>query len=62
VIAGPILGLVSGTAASGEIGISGHGTGFRVSDVRHPIANERRGLKLPDLIRPERKAVARHVC
>ncbi|MEV0904523.1 hypothetical protein [Streptomyces hokutonensis] len=48
-IAGPILGLVFGTAASGEIGVSGHGNGFPVGNVKHSVSIVRPELKLPDL-------------
>ncbi|MGW4984373.1 hypothetical protein [Streptomyces mirabilis] len=50
VIAGPILGLVSGMAASDEVGISGHGNGFPVTNAKHSVRSRKEitvGLGLP---------------
>ncbi|MDV9174200.1 hypothetical protein R6V09_29340 [Streptomyces sp. W16] len=49
-ILGPILGLVFGMAASDEIGISGHGNGFPVTNAKHSVSVVRPELKLPDLV------------
>ncbi|MCX5097894.1 hypothetical protein OOK36_56780 [Streptomyces sp. NBC_00365] len=49
VIAGPILGLVFGTAASDEVGISGHGNGFPVTNAKHSVTASPPPHDLPDL-------------
>ncbi|MER5901525.1 hypothetical protein ABT150_15785 [Streptomyces mirabilis] len=50
VIAGPILGLVFGMAASDEVGISGHGNGFPVTNAKHSVTVEPPPHDLPDLV------------
>lgn len=50
VIAGPILGLVFGMAASDEVGISGHGYGFPVTNAKHSVTASPPPHDLPDLV------------
>lgn len=49
VIAGPILALVFGMAASDEVGISGHGNGFPVTNAKHAVTASLPPYDLPDL-------------
>lgn len=49
VIVGSVIGLVFGMAAADDVGISGHGNGFAVTNVKHPVTTEDAPYDLPDL-------------